>query len=143
VSFGQHFRTRGKHRGQTPRQLIQTIGRLEREANAATCQIVALATEVDQLTAERNELSARLDETVLANQAAIDDLTAERDELLAELAAVRAVEANAHRITVPPMVRDTAVIEDQATEPIPVLPLREAAAAGLLGPVTDPGRITL
>jgi seryl-tRNA synthetase len=141
VSIGQHFRTRGKHRGQTPRQLIQTIGRLEREADAAACQIVALATEVDQLTAERNQLSARFDETVLANQAAIDTLTLERDELLAQLAAARAVEANAHRVTVPPMVRDTTAIEDQATEPIPVLPLPEAAAAGLLGPVTDPGRI--
>jgi seryl-tRNA synthetase len=143
MSIGQHFRTRGKHRGQTPRQLIQTIDRLEREANAATCQIVALTTEVDQLTAERNQLSARLDETTVANQAAIDTLTLERDELLAQLAAARAAEANAHRITVPAMVRDTSNPADQATEPIPVLPLREAAAAGLLGPVTDPGRITL
>jgi regulator of replication initiation timing len=143
MSIGQHFRTRGKHRGQTPRQLAQTIGRLEREANAAACQIVALATEVDKLQAERNQLSARLDETTVANQATIDTLTLQRDELLARLAAVRAAEANRHRVTVPAMVRDTSAIEDQATEPIPVLPLREAAAAGLLGPVTDPGRITL
>jgi regulator of replication initiation timing len=143
VSIGQDLRTRRRHRGKTPWQLVQTIGRLEREANAAACQLVALATEVDHLRAERNQLAARLDETTVANQATIDDLTAERGELLAQLAAVRAAEANAHRVTVPPMVRDTTAIEDQATEPIPVLPLREAAAAGLLGPVTDPGRITL
>jgi hypothetical protein len=52
-----------------------------------------------------------------------------------------AAEANAAAVTVPPMVRDTTAIEDQATGPIYVRPLQEAAAAGLLGPVLDPGRI--
>ncbi|MEU9436546.1 hypothetical protein [Streptomyces sp. NPDC048252] len=91
-----------------------------------------------------------LEERLLQQQAAITDLTAERDHLEREVAALKrrfaaqlAADANTHRITVPPMVRDTSAIEDQATGPINVRSLREAAAAGLLGPihaVTDPGR---
>lgn len=53
-----------------------------------------------------------------------------------------AAEANANRVTVPPMVRDTSAIEDQATGPIDVRPLWAAAQAGHLGPVTDPGHAT-
>ena len=73
----------------------------------------------------------------------------ERDEWMAEALRLRArfgaqiaAEANATAVTVPPMVRDTTAIEDQATGPIYVQTLRDAAAAGLLGPVLDPGRIT-
>ena len=50
-------------------------------------------------------------------------------------------EVNAARVDVPPMVRDTTAIEDQATGPIDVRSLRDAADAGLLGPVTDPGHV--
>jgi chromosome segregation ATPase len=67
-----------------------------------------------------------------------------RDEALAlraQLAPYKAAEANAHRIDVPPMQRDTTAIEDQATGPIDVRTLREAADAGLLGPVTNPGHV--
>lgn len=72
----------------------------------------------------------------------------ERDEWMAEalrlralLAPYKAAEANAHRIDVPPMQRDTSAIEDQATGPIDVRTLREAADAGLLGAVTNPGHV--
>lgn len=72
----------------------------------------------------------------------------ERDEWMAEALALRArfgpqlaAEANANRIDVPPMVRDTTAIEDQATGPIYVQPLWDAADAGLLGPVTDPAGV--
>jgi len=148
VSILQDLRTRGRHRGKTPWQLIQTIGRLEREADTAACQLVAMATEVDELTADRNRLAAECDEQAVAHQAAVDTLTVHRDELLAEVTALKdrfgpqlAEEANENAITVPAMVRDTSAFEDQATEPIPVITLREAAAAGRLGPTTDPGRI--
>jgi hypothetical protein len=77
-------------------------------------------------------------------------MQSERDEWRDEALALRArfghqiaAEANAAAITVPPMVRDTSAIEDQATGPINVTALWEARDAGLLGPVTDPGRITL
>ncbi|MEU9323268.1 hypothetical protein AB0D91_05550 [Streptomyces canus] len=82
-----------------------------------------------------------------AEQAAAQ-MRMERDEwmnealaLRAQLAPYKAAEANAHRIDVPPMQRDTTAIEDQATGPIDVRTLREAADAGLLGPVTNPGRV--
>jgi hypothetical protein len=85
------------------------------------------------------------EELVVQQQAAIDDLTAERDGLLEEVAALKrrfaaqlAADANATRITVPPMIRDTSALEDQATGPIDVRPLW--AALGVQA-VTDPGRI--
>jgi len=144
MTITQDLRTRRKHRGKTPWQLVQTIGRLEREADAATCQLVAMATEIDALKAERNQLAARLDEETLAHSATVDDLKLERDELRDQLAALRvkfgpqlAAEANAAAVTVPPMVRDTSDPADQATQPIPVLTLQQAHG---IGPVTDPGR---
>lgn len=68
-----------------------------------------------------------------------DELADEVQRLRHELAPYRAAEANATRVTVPRMVRDTSAIEDQATQPIPVLTLQQAHG---IGPVTDPGRIS-
>jgi peptidoglycan hydrolase CwlO-like protein len=59
-------------------------------------------------------------------------------ELQARFGPQLAAEANAARITVPPMVRDTGAVEDQATAPIDVRPLWDALG---VRPVTDPGRI--
>jgi hypothetical protein len=70
-----------------------------------------------------------------------DEWMAEALRLRALLAPYKAAEANAHRIDVPPIQRDTTAIEDQATGPIDVRTLREAADAGLLGPVTNPGHV--
>lgn len=74
-----------------------------------------------------------------------DALQDEIAELRKQLAPFLAAEANANRVDVPPMERDTSDPADQATQPIPVItrviPLPEAANAGLLGPVTDPGRV--
>lgn len=151
MSITQDLRTRAKHRGKTPWQLVQTIGRLEREADASTCQMVAMATEIDQLHAERNELEAQLDAAGIDYSGALDDLRQARDErdewrdealrLRAKFGPQLAAEANANRITVPPMVRDTSAVEDQATGPIDVKALWDARDAGLLGPVTDPGHV--
>lgn len=73
----------------------------------------------------------------------------ERDQWRDEALALRArfgpqiaAEINANRIDVPPMIRDTSAMEDQATGPIDVTALWEARDAGLLGPVTDPGHAT-
>lgn len=88
---------------------------------------------------------AQAAELVVKLQADVDDLTAERDQLAEELAALRlrfapqlAAEANTARITVPPMIRDTSAVEDQATGPIDVRTLWDAHG---IRPVTDPGRI--
>ncbi|MFF0736815.1 hypothetical protein ACFYVK_35040 [Streptomyces chartreusis] len=59
-----------------------------------------------------------------------------RDEALrlrAQFGPQLAAEANANRVTVPPMVRDTSAVEDQATGPIDVRALWDAAEAGRLG----------
>jgi hypothetical protein len=56
------------------------------------------------------------------------------DNLRAQLAPFLAEEANAHRVDVPPMVRDTAAMEDQATAPIDVKPLWEALDIHYAGP---------
>ncbi|MET8113731.1 hypothetical protein [Streptomyces prasinus] len=147
MSITQDIRTRARHRGKTPWQLVKTIGRLEREADETTCQMVELATENDRLRADRNRISAQYEEQAVANGATIDRLTVHRNELLRELTALKArfgpviaAEANASAITVPPMARIGA---DQDTIPqgIDVTTLQAAAAAGLLKPVTDPGAV--
>lgn len=66
-----------------------------------------------------------------------DKAIAEREADAAELHELRAFKANAEAVTVPPMERDTRNGADQATGPIDVRPLQEAAAAGLLGPVVQ------
>ncbi len=71
------------------------------------------------------------------------DRDAWRDEALAlraRFGAQIAAEENAHRIDVPPMVRDTSAIEDQATGPIYVQTLWDALGVGPTAAVTDPGR---
>jgi hypothetical protein len=103
------------------------------------------------LTQDRDEVYAcwederrkrhETEEIVVMQLASIEDLRAENDELHAELAALKAAAANATAITVPPMIRPIDGPEDEATAPIDVRPLQEAAAAGLLQPATDPGRI--
>lgn len=150
MTITQDLRTRAKHRGKTRWELIKLIGRLEREADEHTCQLVAMATQVDELTAERGRMTAQFEEAAVAHQAELKDLTAERDHLAGEVAYLRekfapelAAEANANKVTVPPMVRDTSDPADQATGPIDVTTLWAARDAGLLGigPVLDPGRI--
>lgn len=142
MSVVQDLRTRAKHRGLTPWQLIQKIGRLEREADEATCQMVAMATENDELRAERNQLEADFDKAAIDYSAALQDRDEWRDEALAlraRFGAQIAAEANANRVTVPPMQRIGA---DQDTAATDVTTLWEARDAGLLGPVLDPGRVS-
>jgi hypothetical protein len=70
-----------------------------------------------------------------------DEWCEEAERLAAELAPYKAAEANAHPITVPPMVRDTEHPADQATTPIDVRPLWVALGIGPTVAVTDPGHI--
>lgn len=98
-----------------------------------------------QQLAETAARQAEAEEIVVKQQADIDDLTEENEQLRDELAALKvrfgpelAAEANAHPITVPPMVRDTSAFEDQATAPIDVRPLWDALGPR---PVTNPGRV--
>jgi hypothetical protein len=88
---------------------------------------------------------AEAEELVVQQLADIDELTAERDQLRGEVLMFRArfgpqlaAEANANRITVPPMQRIGA---DQDTGTFDVTTLWQATDAGLLGPVTNPGHV--
>jgi outer membrane murein-binding lipoprotein Lpp len=147
----QNVRSKARHRGLTPWQLVQKIRRLEQGLDETTCKVIELATENDVLKAERSQLESQLDKAGIDYSGALDDARQAREErdewrnralaLQARFGAQLAAEDNAHRVDVPPMVRDTSAIEDQATGPIDVRTLREAANAGLLGPVTDPGHV--
>lgn len=153
MSVVQDLRTRARHRGLTPWQLIQKISRLERQADTMTCQLVAMATEIDGLKDERNQLQADFDAAAIDYSGALEDLRvcdAENEGLRREIARLEAELANRDAVTVPPMERDTTDGADQATAPIDVRPLREAAELGLLTPIVrisstgasaDPGRI--
>jgi outer membrane murein-binding lipoprotein Lpp len=150
VTITQDLRTRAKHRGKTPWQLVQTVGRLEREADNQICRMVAMATEIDELKAERTRLEGQLDAAGIDYSGALEDArqaSQERDEwraralaLQARFGAQIAAEENANAITVPPAVRPIDGPEDEATAPIDVRPLWKARDAGLLGPVLDPGQ---
>jgi hypothetical protein len=131
-----HARPARKHRA------IDEVDRLKTLLAGAKDLIRGLQLQVadrDALLADSRAKQAEAEEIVVQQLATIDDLTAERDELLAEVTAYRAAEANAHRVNVPPMVRDTSNPADQATAPIDVRPLWEAL--GGVRAVTDPGRI--
>lgn len=124
MSIIQDLRTRARHRGCTPFQLTQKIGRLERENDNLACQLVGLTTEIGELLAERNQLEQQLDTAGIELSGAREDLAAQE----AELAALRAFKANTLAITIPATgIRDIETGE-QPTEPagIDVRPLWDA-----------------
>ncbi|MGW1015638.1 hypothetical protein [Streptomyces niveus] len=124
MSIVQDLRTRARHRGLTPFQLIQKIGRLERENDGMACQLVALTTEIGELLAERNQLEQQLDTAGIELSGAREDLA----EQNAELAALRAFKANTLAITVPATGSRDIETGEQPTEPagINVRPLWDA-----------------
>jgi len=145
-------------RGNGIRRAVDKVTELRDENRKLLTRQMAADDYFALLVQDRNEVYAAWEDERRkredAEQAAAA-MQSERDELLEEcvewrveaqtlrkrLAPFLAAEANAHRVDVPPMERDTSAIEDQATGPIDVRTLQEAANAGLLGPVTDPGHI--
>jgi chromosome segregation ATPase len=128
----------GRHRA------VDKVAELDTENRRLFTQLMAANdafTLLHQELADTRAKQGEAEELVVQQQADIDELADENARLRAELAPYKAAEANAHRIEVPPMIRQIDGPEDEATAPIDVRPLREAAAAGLLGPVTNPGRI--
>lgn len=142
MSISQDLRTRRKHRGKTPWQLVQTIGRLERTADENTCQMAAMATENDELRADRNRLAEELDNAAIDYSNLLGDRDEWREQALAlwdRFGPQIAAEENATAVNVPPGYRDTSDPADQATQPIPVItpvPLSQAPFA-----TTDPGHV--
>ncbi|MFJ7111744.1 hypothetical protein ACIQW4_01020 [Streptomyces albogriseolus] len=138
-------------KGRGRRRAVDEVERLRQNEIALLTNLHAAGDEIALL---RNDLAdargkqAEAEELVVQQLADINDLTEERDALAEEVTALKrrfgpqlAAEANANAVTVPSWVRDTSDPADQATGPIDVSPLWEARDAGLLGPVTDPGRI--
>jgi len=139
-------------RGTGSRRAVDKVAEL-RDENRRLLTIVAgsddafmiLRQELDETAAKQGAA----EELVIQQQADIEDLTADRDVWRDEGLALRArfgpqiaTEDNANRVTVPPMVRDTSAIEDQATGPIYVQTLWDALGTGPTAAITDPGRVS-
>ncbi|MFE0088815.1 hypothetical protein [Streptomyces sp. NPDC059016] len=122
MSLPQDIVTKARHRGLTPWQLVQKIGRLERALDRAKCDGMDLATRVSELAAERAELEDRLDQVVIELADAHVDRAADRAELLE----LRAFKANILAVDAPAATRDIDP-DDQPTHPqgIDVRPLWE------------------
>ena len=139
-------------RGHGRRRAVDEVDRLRENEAILLTSLHAAGDDIARLQqqlADARQYQAEAELVVVCQQADIDDLTAERDALAEEVAGLKAkfaaelaADANANAITVPLAVRDTSNPEDQATMPIPVITLAEAAAAGRLGPVTNPGHHT-
>jgi hypothetical protein len=133
-------------KGTGRRRAIDKVAELRRDLSLALSQMHAAGDEIallQQDLAEARGMQAEAEEIVVQQQATVDELTTERDYWRDEALALKArfgphlaAEANANRIDVPRMVRDTSAIEDQATGPIDVRPLWHAHG---IRPVTDPG----
>ncbi|MEV5236430.1 hypothetical protein [Streptomyces pseudogriseolus] len=138
-------------KGRGRRRAVDEVERLRENEIALLTNLHAAGDEIallQQDLADARGKQAEAELIVVAQQADIDELTAERDVLAEEVTALKrrfgpelAAEANANAVTVPSWVRDTSDPADQATGPIDVRPLWAARDAGLLGPVTNPGRI--
>ncbi|MFJ8929311.1 hypothetical protein ACIRLA_22300 [Streptomyces sp. NPDC102364] len=125
-------------RGTGTRRAVDKVGELRDENKRL---LTAYHAAGDEIALLRNDLTtarhrqAEAEEIVVKQQADLIDLVEERDQLLNEVRQLRAELANRDAVTVQPMERDTSDGADQATAPIDVRPLREAAADGLLSPI--------
>lgn len=107
-------------------------------------EIALLRWDVTVAVTRQGEAEEAAAQMRMERDTAVEERDEWRDEALrlrAKFSAQLAAEANAQRVDVPPAIRPIDGPEDEATAPIDVRPLREAAAAGLLGPVIDPGRV--
>jgi hypothetical protein len=129
MSLTVPWRGSGQHRGKTPAQL-------RRELDKATCDLVALATRLYEVTAERNRLEAQLDDTGIELSGTCEDLAAANRKIQRLLAANRAWQArydNEHAMS------------DLNVETVPhgtdVRELRQQFGPVVrVAPVTDPGQ---
>jgi hypothetical protein len=133
-------------KGHGRRRAVDEVERLRERGQQLETALGSAGDEVALLRWDLTVAHHHLDEAqeiVVQQQATVDELTTERDYWRDEALALKArfgphlaAEANANRIDVPRMVRDTTAIEDQATGPIDVRPLWDAVG---IRPVTDPG----
>jgi multidrug resistance efflux pump len=123
------LRILGRHRGKTPAQL-------RAELDQADCTLIGLATEVDSLQAERDQLERQLDQAGIDLSGTLDDLRAAK-QLVRHLKAL--VHLRDQQIDDLTRKVDTGVKAEHViaqTQPIPV-PLHQSPLAA----VTDPGNV--
>ena len=115
-----------RHRSATPAELREENRLLLAREVAAADFFALLIRDRDDVYAawqQSQERAADAELVVVCQQAAIEELTA-------EVTALKAALANASRVDVPPMERDTRHGADQATTPIDVRELRDRFNAG-------------
>ncbi|MDT0608783.1 hypothetical protein [Streptomyces lancefieldiae] len=132
-------------KGHGRRRAADKVTELRDENRGLRAQVVGASDAYQLLQQRLNETAARqaeAEEIIVQQLANLDELRDENEQLRDELAALKvrfgpelAAEANANAITVPPAVRDTSAIEDQATAPIPVITLQQAFGS------TDPAHV--
>ncbi|MDX3328841.1 hypothetical protein PV405_29975 [Streptomyces sp. ME02-6979-3A] len=132
---------RPKHRA------VDKVQELRDENQRLLAQLVGARDYIDLLDrdlAEERSYRAEAEQVAACTAADLDERTEQLDEARAELATTRALlapylaaEATAGAVTVPEMERDTAAMEDQATEPINVLPLWDALGVSPVHRIAD------
>ncbi|MFE4420369.1 hypothetical protein [Streptomyces sp. NPDC056817] len=140
------LRARAKHRKKSRSELVQKIGQLEREADESTCRIVALASEIDdlttandELTAERNRLEAQLRrQAVQAGEVIrqLEKVVRLRDRQIDDLQRKVTIGVRAEHVIAKTQELDPEEIRKHCTQ-TRVMTLQQAHC---IGPVTDPGR---
>lgn len=115
----------GRHRGKSPAQL-------RAELDEATCHLVAMATEIDGLRVNLGTAGKEIRQ--------LEDTVRLRDRTITDLERRLHVGILAEHVIAETQPMSTDEIRRVCNQPIPVLQLREAAAAGLLGPVLNPGQ---
>jgi hypothetical protein len=131
-------------KGNGSRRAVDKIAELRDENRKLLTRQMAADDYFALLMQDRDEVYAAWEFAEQARQEAemvAACMQSERDEWRDEALQLRArfgpqiaAEANAQRVDVPPMVRDTAAMEDQATGPIYVKPLWEALDVRYAGP---------
>lgn len=107
---------------------FKSAAELRREIDEATCQLVALATEVDTHRAARDELEAerdRLEGQLDAAGIEVSGLRLDLEQANAHIKALQAQVANLTAVSVPAGERDIDP-SDQPTHPVDVRPLWKA-----------------
>lgn len=77
----QTARTKARHRGMSPWQLVQKIRVLDAALDETSCKVVELTTEVGELKAERTRMEGDFDQAAIDLSAALEDLALARTEI--------------------------------------------------------------
>lgn len=129
-------------RGLTRRQVIQLVGRLRQEADDTVCRMIAMATEIDELKADRRQLEDQLDQAGIDRSGSLEDLRVAKAEAARALAALTATEAKLANATA-----QSQLPQHISTQPVPTVRQRFESGPVVhvgvspLAAVTNPGHV--